>query len=70
MAICTHRSDIGKEALKILERNWEREDMQGYVTEQDRSLWVNKQLNGSSFLYKVQDDKVRIQLLPMMKMLD
>ncbi len=44
--------------------------MQDYVTEQDRSLWVKKQLNGSSFLYKVQDDKVHIQLLPMMRMLD
>ncbi len=55
----THRSDMGKEALKVMDRNWDREDMQAYMTEEERSAWVKHQLNGSSFLYKFAEAKVR-----------
>ncbi len=49
---------MGKEALKIMERNWEREDMQAYTTEEERSAWVKHQLNRSNFLYKFAEAQV------------
>ncbi|KAK0227299.1 hypothetical protein EDD85DRAFT_794573 [Armillaria nabsnona] len=58
-AVRTHHSDIGKEALKVMDRNWEREDMKGYLTDKDRSKWVKEQLNGSRFLYKNPDENVK-----------
>ncbi|PBK85228.1 hypothetical protein ARMGADRAFT_1087682 [Armillaria gallica] len=39
VAVRTHHSDIGKEALKVMDRNWEHEDMKGYLTDEDRSKW-------------------------------
>ncbi|KAK0488456.1 hypothetical protein IW261DRAFT_1413995 [Armillaria novae-zelandiae] len=55
-AVHTHQSDIGKEALRVMDRNWEHEDMKGYLTEEDRSKWVKEQLNGSQFLYKTPEE--------------
>ncbi|PBK80945.1 hypothetical protein ARMGADRAFT_1039641 [Armillaria gallica] len=59
-AVRTYQSDIGKEALKVMERNWEREEMKGYTTEEERSAWVKQQLNGSWFLYKAPQEKVTV----------
>ncbi|KAK0460893.1 uncharacterized protein EV420DRAFT_1477781 [Desarmillaria tabescens] len=51
-AIRTHRSDIGKEALRTVEHNWECQDMKKYATVEERSAWVTDQLKGSKFLYQ------------------
>ncbi|PBK81653.1 hypothetical protein ARMGADRAFT_1039168 [Armillaria gallica] len=63
-AVRTHRSDIGKEALKVMEWNWEHEDMKGCLTDEDQSKWVKEQLNGSRFLYKNPDENVHVPISP------
>ncbi|PBL03186.1 hypothetical protein ARMGADRAFT_1021922 [Armillaria gallica] len=61
-AVWTHCSDISKEALKVMDQNWEHENMKGYLTDKDHSKWVKEQLNGSQFLYKNPDKNVHVLL--------
>ncbi|PBK62831.1 hypothetical protein ARMSODRAFT_980459 [Armillaria solidipes] len=51
-AVRTHHSDIGKEALRTIERNWGRPAMATFITPEQRGTWVTEQLKGSKFLYQ------------------
>ncbi|PBK71138.1 hypothetical protein ARMSODRAFT_1017061 [Armillaria solidipes] len=51
-AVRTHRSDIGKEALRTIERNWGRPAMATFITPEQCGAWVTEQLKGSKFLYQ------------------